>query len=590
MNGQGAVAGTINAVTKTAEPTSAMLGQALLSCGSYNTYHVAAGASGPLGRTAWYRVDASRSGSDGFVDRMDSGSTNLTGSLLWKPTPRVELKAAVDVLDDNLAKYFGTPLVPASAAADPLDVVRTTTGETIDGRTRFVNYNIDDGVAASRQVLVRADASWQMADTVTVSNVVYTFDADRNWRNAEGYVYCAEVVDVCTSVGDISRYYGYFRIDHDQRLTGDRLTLNVNTPVAGRDNRALIGLELSTLDFERTRGFRIRVPPAPGDIVNLLNPVAGTYGPDEIRGISPTAIDTRAMFVEDSVEVTRRLRLSASLRYDALDLDRVNLDASRNPASGGFERTFAWWSWRAGAVARLRRGLVAYGQYSNAKDPVSANIFLVNANQNFDLTAARQWEVGVKADVGSGRTQVTAAWFDISRDDVLQRFSLDSTTNIGGIDSRGLELDGSFRLSDQARVGGNVGITDAAYRPSANFVQFAGNRPPNVPAVTTNAWASYQRLAGLPVEIGGSIRHVGDRYASNANAIELRRYTIVDAYAAWTRDRLRVTARVDNLANTTYASWADVYYIEQNDPSFLYAHQLMLGAPRTFSVQLQVGF
>jgi outer membrane receptor protein involved in Fe transport len=70
----------------------------------------------------------------------------------------------------------------------------------------------------------------------------------------------------------------------------------------------------------------------------------------------------------------------------------------------------------------------------------------------------------------------------------------------------------------------------------------------------------------------------------------MKRYTIVDAYVAWTRDRLRVTARVDNLADTTYASWADPFYVGQNDPAFLYANELMLGAPRAFSVQLQVGF
>ncbi|HEY7444924.1 MAG TPA: TonB-dependent siderophore receptor [Vicinamibacterales bacterium] len=590
INGQGAVAGTINAVTKTAEPTSAMLGQALFSYGSFNTYHAAAGAVGPLGHSLWYRIDASRSGSDGFVDRMDSGSTNLTGSLLWRPTARVGVKASVDFLDDDLAKYFGTPLVPVSAAAEPLDVIRTTTGETIDGRTRSVNYNVEDGFAQSRQLVVRGDFSWQLSDRVALANVVYGFDADRRWRNAEGYVYCTAVVDVCTSIGQISRYYGYFRINHDQQIFGDRLTLNVNTKVGGRENRALVGFEASTLDFERTRGFRIRVPLAPGDSVDPLNPVPGTYGQEEIRGISPTGIGTWGLFVEDSLAVTSRLRLAGALRYDGLDLDRVNLDASRNVIAGGFTRTYNWWSWRAGAVVNLRPDVVAYGQYSNARDPVSANIFLVNANQNFDLTQAEQWEIGVKADLAAGRTQVTATYFDIARDDVLERFALDSTTNIGGIDSHGVEFAGSTRLGGRTSVGANLAITDASYRPSANFVRFAGNRPPNVAPVAANAWASYQRVANLPIEIGGSARFVGDRFASNANRIEMKRYTVVDAYVAWTRDRLRVTARVDNVANTTYASWADPFYIEQNDPSFLYSHELMLGTPRAFSVQLQVGF
>ena len=590
VNGQGAVAGTINAVTKSAEPTTAHQWRALAAFGRFNTYQMAVGAAGPIASNLWYRVDASRNGTDGWVDRMDSASTNVTASVLWRPVPRVRVKLSGDVLDDDLPQYFGTPLLPTSAAVDPLDVIRTTTGETIDGRTRFVNYNVDDGVAGARQTLLRADLSVDLTPQVTLQNTAYGFDARREWQNAEGYVYCGSVVDVCTNIGQIQRYYGYFIINHEQRLYGDRVTLNVNTPIAGRDHRAVVGFEASTLDFERTRGFRRQVPAVPGDSVDLLNPVPGQYGPVELRGISPTAITQWGLFVENSLALTPRLRLAGGLRYDGLDLDRKNLSPTRVPESGGFTRSYTWWSYRAGAVATLGRGVVAYGQYSNAKDPVSSNIFLVNAAQNFDLTEARQWEVGLKADLGRGRTQVTLAWFDIERDDVLDRFALDSATNIGGITSQGLEAAATVQVTPDVRVGVNGAYTDSEYLPSANFVRFAGNRAPNVPKATANGWASYQNIGGLPLEVGASARIVGDRFGTNANTVTLRRYTVADAYAAWTRGRYRVTARVDNLTDAVYASWADPFYLQQVDPSFLYANQLMLGAPRTFGVQVQVGF
>jgi iron complex outermembrane recepter protein len=590
VNGQGAVAGTINAVTKSAEQTSAHQGRALVAFGRFSTYQVAAGAAGPVASNLWYRVDVSRNGSDGWVDRMSSGSTNVTASLLFRPVPRVRLKLSGDVLDDDLPQYFGTPLMPTTSAVDPLDVIRTTTGETIDARTRFVNYNVDDGVARARQVLLRADLSVELAPSVTLHNTAYGFDADREWRNAEGYVFCASVVDVCRTPGEVQRYYGYFLISHDQRLYGNRLTVNINTPVAGLDHRAVVGVEASTLDFERTRGFRRQVPPAPGDSVNLLSPVPGQYGPVELRGISPTAIATWGVFAENSLAVAPRLRLAGGLRYDGLDLDRQNLSPTRVPEAGGFTRTYNWWSWRAGAVATLGGGVVAYGQYSNAKDPVSSNIFLVNANQNFDLTEARQWEVGVKADLGRGRTQATLAWFDIERDDVLDRFAVDSATNIGGITSRGLEAAATVQVHTDVRVGVNAAVTDSSYQPSPNFVAFAGNRAANVPRVTANAWASYERIGGWPLEAGGAVRFVGDRFGSNANTVTLTSYAVADAYAAWTRGRYRLTARIDNLRDAVYASWADPFYLQQNNPSFLYANQLMLGAPRSFGLQVQVGF
>jgi iron complex outermembrane receptor protein len=590
LNGQGAVAGTVNAVTKQAAPTSTTEVNGLVSYGRFNTYQTAIGVNGPITDSLWYRLDASRYGSDGFVDRSTSGSSNVTGSLLWRPSPRADLRFSVDYLDDDVGSYFGTPLLPAAAIVDPLDVITTATGEGLDARTRFVNYNVDDPVNGARQLLLRSDAEVKLNDQVTLRNTLYGFDATRHWQNAEGYVYCTAVVDVCTSVGEIQRYYGYFFVDHDQRMYGDRLSLDLRTPIGRRENRAIVGFEASALDFDRGRGFRRSVPQVPGDAVDLLNPAPGSYGPRELRGVSPTRIDSWALFAEDSLPLTSRVRVTGALRYEEMNLDRVNQDAAGNLESSGFTRDFSWWSWRVGGVVNLRPDLVAYGQYSNAKDPVNANILLVNANQDFDLTDARQWEVGLKADLHGGRAQVTAAWFDIERDDILERFALDSASTVGGITSRGLELTASARPTDHARLGANVAWTDATFVPSLNFVRFAGHTPPNVPEVVTNLWGSYENIGGAPLDVGGSVRVVGERQANNANTISLNRYALADAHVAWTFGSARLTFNVDNLTDTAYASWSDVFYLGETDPSFIYSNTLMLGPPRTFSVMLQIGF
>ena len=590
LNGQGAVAGAVNAVTKRAAPTDTHQWNGLFSYGRFNAHQIAVGVNGPVSETLWYRMDFSDYGSDGHVERMSPRSSNLTGSLLWRPGPRADLEFEFDLLDDDVGSYFGTPLLPDDHVVEPLDVITTTTGEGIDARTRFLNYNVGDAVNDSRQLLLRADAEFRLSDSVTLRNTTYGFGADRDWQNGDGFAYCTGVFDVCRRVGEVQRYYGYFWLDHDQRLVGNRAFLDVRTPTPGGGNRATIGVEASTLDFERTRGFRIGVPQVPGDGVDLLDPAPGVYGPRELRGIAPTWIDSRALFVEDSLALTSRFRVAGALRYEAMDLERVNLNAAREVEGGGFTRAFRWWSWRAGAVVNLHDDVVAYGQYSNAKDPVDANIFLVNANRDFDLTDARQWEVGVKADLAGGRTQFIAAWFDVERDDVLEQFARDSATTIGGIASRGLELAVAASPSDAARLGANLAWTDAVFAPSANFVEFAGNTPPNVPTVLTNLWGSFRNTGGVPVEIGGAVRVVGDRQADNANTIVLDGYALADAWIAWERDRVRVTFAVDNLTDTAYASWSDVFYLGQTDPSFFYANTLMLGVPRTWSLMLQTRF
>ena len=105
-------------------------------------------------------------------------------------------------------------------------------------------------------MLFRLDLSWRLTDNIELKNTTYSFNADRDWGNAEGYVYCTAVVDVCTETGVIQRYYGYFFVTHDQDLLGNRFTANINSQIAGLDNRLVAGIELTDLDFERARGFR----------------------------------------------------------------------------------------------------------------------------------------------------------------------------------------------------------------------------------------------------------------------------------------------------------------------------------------------
>ena len=321
----------------------------------------------------------------------------------------------------------------------------------------------------------------------------------------------------------------------------------------------------------------------------------GRYGPRERVGIAPTFIRSWAVFLEDSLPVGDRLRLSGAVRFDGMSLDRQNLDAPDLVLNRetSFTRDFQWFSWRAGAVVGLVDDVVAYGQVSNAKDPVGEDLFLVNAGQNFDLTNARQYEVGLKADIGGGRTQLTAAVFDIERDDILERYDLDSVFNIGGIRSRGVELAVSSRPTDDTYFGASVAVTNAKLIAGANIEQFTGNNPGNVPRHVTQAWGSYQNIGGSPLELGASVRAVGDRWATHRNVISMNGYALGDIWLALNFDRARLSLNVYNVTDTAYASWAHFQYIgnTENGPwGLFYANQLMLGPPRTVSLTLSTRF
>jgi iron complex outermembrane receptor protein len=139
------------------------------------------------------------------------------------------------------------------------------------------------------------------------------------------------------------------------------------------------------------------------------------------------------------------------------------------------------------------------------------------------------------------------------------------------------------RPKDAWKVWGNVAYVDARYA-DYNFAggSYSGNTPPNVPRIVGNAGASYRFATTLPVELGMSVRHVGDRFNSDANAVVLNAYTTADAFAYVdipksffpAVDQTRLTFRVRNITDKRYAIWGDPFYPDQ----------ILLGAPRTYEV------
>ena len=587
LHGQGAVAGTVNVVTKQAELEEPNAVNFVASAGRYGTNVLGLGAGGELNETSWYRFDVSQRASDGYVDRMDSQSLNTTGSILWNATKDLSVKISFDHLDDELADYWGTPLVPTESARLPMfDVVSTRTGETLDRATRFRNYNVLDSRAESDQLFLRADVVWKPNSNLTIKNTIYRFDANRDWLNAEGYVYCTEVVDVCTQIGEVQRYYGYFFVSHKQDLVGARVTGQYDLVLGETLSSFLGGFETTSLDFVRTRGFRRSEPLSPTDSVDLYAPIAGNYGPEELRGVSPTDIETKALFFENVTEISERLSLVGAFRYEELELDRENFNSNGALEASSFDRNFNWTSWRLGSVLKLTDGIAAYLQYSDAKDPVNSNIFLVSGGEDLDLTDAEQWEIGLKAVLPDAGVEATLAYFDVERDDVLEQIGIDSATNVGGRESNGIEVTATWIASAQLRFGMNMAYTEAEFSRSTNFQDFAGNTPPNVPERTANIWASY-KVKNLPLNLGAAVRYVDDRFGDNANGVTLKSYSTVDVFASWKHKNITLNGRINNLADQEYVPWSDVFYLGQNDPSFIYANQLPLGSPRTYEVSIE---
>lgn len=575
LYGEGAVAGTINMVTKKPVLGGDSDSELLLSYGRFDSWEVGFGSGGPLSGSTAYRIDIDNAQSDGWVERADSRSTNITGAMLWAVNENLDLMLTGDYLDDDLPSYWGTPFVTSNFAGDHAmdNVIRARDDRVIDSRTRFLNYNVDDHVSESRHIWTRLLAEWRASENVTLRNQFYFFTADRKWINSEQYPF-----NPVTEMIDRDRFF----VLHDQDLYGNRIDITLRHNIGAWENTMVAGVDYSDLDFVRSRGF------PDGDSVNPLQPLPGVFGPLD-RRISPTRMETVAVFFEDRLQISDALSLVAGTRYDRIDLVRenFNLDGSFD-ATSSFTDTFNPVSWRVGLVFQFNQDVSLFGQYSKAQDPPSSSsLFLVNAGQNFDLSDADQWEAGVKAQLrdarGARKTELTISIYEISRNNILTQVSPTEVSNIGRQSSRGAELAIATNATERWRIGGNAAYIDSEYDLffDPDFgIEASGNRPPNVPKWTFNLWTSFSDLAGWPVEFGGGIRYVSDRQADSANTVTLLSYTLADVFVAYRLGRSRLMARVRNLLDRNYSPWADIYY----------PNQIVLGSPRTFEVSIYTNF
>ncbi len=567
LHGQGAIGATLNMITKKPETGSKSSYEFLSSYGRFDSVKVGFGAGAQLNENLWFRFDGSEYSSDGYVDNADPKSRNFTGSLLWKPNDQLKVTWGVDYLEDKLQNYWGTPIVTEGFATQPLDGVVAGTvsggGAAIDERMRFVNYNVNDEVAKSHQILTTLDLNWKQNNNLSFKNYSYFIHADREWRNSENYTF-----NSATNLIDRDRFF----VAHLQNTFGNRLSGKYKSAIAGMENQSLLGIDSSYIDFER----KTQPLASPGS-VNAFAPVSSSFGgsPSSFR-LNPTQVLTVAAFFENILSVTEKLKLVVGLRQDHIELSRLKLN---DPTAGGpFDRNFDPFSWRVGAVYELTPSMNIYAQMSSGADPLGSDIFLVNSNQNFDLAKSQQWEAGLKSRFMDGKGEMTLAVYHIERQNILIQDTNSSVVGgEGGQRSTGFEFEGLLQVTPKWRVGTNTSFTHAEF---GIFDTVSGNTPANVPEWVVNAWTNYSNVAGMPVDVGGTFRFVDDRFNTRFNNIEMLAYKTVDLHATYKRGKGRFTARLTNLFDEAYALWGDEFY----------SNQLILGSPRAFEISAQFDF
>lgn len=530
MYGEGAIGGVINVVPK--KPTDYFTAEGEAAYGTDNTRRFGVGVGGPISDRLSYRFDASGIQSDGWLDReSDFDSIALAGALSYRATNDLRFTISQDYGDQNPIRYFGTPLIDGK----------------ILGSIRDKSYNVKDSKVNYVDNWSQFKTEWSPTNWFELRNVAYRITSDRKWRNAEYYEFDA---------GDIFRS-DYIEIGHHTEQIGNRADATFRTPLPGGMKNAFVaGFEVNRIDHGRDNNS----PYEGYSIIDPFDPDLGFFD-DAIDGPSPYSREYEArteqygLFAENHLDLSKELSLVAGIRLDRPTVERTHF----RDATLGFDKSFSYVTWRAGAVYTPVPGLAFYGQYSTAVDPMGTGLLSLNqAQSELELATGRQVEVGVKQSFWAGRGEWTLALYDIEKQNLLSSDPNDPAADprqVGRQSSRGVELSVALQLTESLRYEGNVALLEAKYDEFIDGTDvFSGNRPNNVPEQVMNNWLAWAFLPDWEVRVG--VQWVGSVYGDDANSRESKRpdFTLVNLGLDYhVDDRSTITVRGFNVFDEIYA-------------------------------------
>lgn len=567
--GSGAVGGSINYLTKTAErydftEGQLRLGQNRLKEVSLGLNRRIAGSDNAAGPQHFARIDLNHRDAGYWVEGMHTRSTQLATSLLSDLGSGLTHTLAYEYQNEHVDRpYWGTPLRNPVA------------GELrIDPRTRFANYNSADGLYAQRVQWLRSVTQWRASDALELRNTFYAYDALRDYRNVETYRFNASNTQVIRSATLLQR--------HDHEVVGDRIEGTYKSRIAGRKSDWAFGLDVSV-------NRQTRFPNSLSGTVSTVDPYRfTTENFFDIPGMAPgfkadrdNKVTTTALYLENRTVVAPRLNLITALRHERIDLDLTNRRAVTATMPATYSRGYSPTTGRIGVVWDVAPGANLYAQYSTAADPPSgilSTASFADVMNNSELTSGRQAEVGSKIDFWGGKGTATLALYQITRRNIATQDPNNPgvTLLVGEQSAKGAELSVGLRPSPRWQLQANLTHVDARYEHfMQGGVSLAGKVPTNTPATVANLWVGYAITPQLQASAG--VRHVGKVYANAANTQWQSAYTLLDLGLAWKINRTStLTGRIRNATDRVYAANL--------------GSQAYLGAPRTADVALHVAF
>lgn len=551
--GRNSEAGAVNVTTR--RPTRHVEGYVRGELGEQGQHLEEAVISGPLSEKFSGRFAVRNSGTDNWVDNLQTGGPvskpkdlAYRGGLLWDiqrgtsaflSSERQEIRGKVGLM--VLRPYGDNPINDVSAGSFD------DNKKTIERHSLEINHDFSLGRLTS-------------LTSGTSTSLYSVAGADRTvalpWQGAADPV-------MKTETGDEDAF------NQDLRLSS----------LPGSPIFWVAGLNLYRAD----RTFNTDMP--------AYTAFFGAYSKDRTLQERSFRTESEALYGELTYPLTPRLKVTAGLRHTweekRFDARYDNgADNFGGPHTVSFDHRDLEDNYSTGRVALSYALSAATNVYAVLARGYKAGGFNDNATQVADGTpykaaVADNLEFGFKTEsVEQGLVLNGAVFLNRIKDDHLLSYNpgnnFASTAVNADTETKGFELEGRWRLGGGFTLSGGVShivgkvVGDVAIDPSAGGNVNAGNHLPDVPKWSWNAGVDYQRalessLLGLSAPVFNAklnYRYVGARAADAQNHFELEKYAKVDMRIGLISGNTEVYLWGDNLLDKRYDLYG--YYMQSN--------------------------
>ncbi|PHS77924.1 MAG: TonB-dependent receptor [Robiginitomaculum sp.] len=493
--GKDTVAGAINLITK--KPGDEFEGTISADLGNFGYTEFKGMVTVPLSDTVSFKGSISKADRDGFIrntgtgnDLMGVDTLSYRGQLRFTPRDNLDINLSFDGLNSDRLFMVGEPVT------DMLGLFTLP-------EDREVNFDFDPN--ESRDVYgVALTVEYELANGFTLKSLSGWRDTKAFFSNATDYSptsiifikytdefeqFSQEFQLISPDEGKLDYVVGAYLYTQDAFTNrdvplGDGFIEGFVAPFVAPAVAPLLGLDPANLTAAN---------------LDLISAIAG-FGPEGSNATTNTgAVTTNnyALFLNANYELSDRLTLGIGARYSIVEKDASWILDGRNSGPFGIgttnpdpitgaptplvnDRKDTAFSPAVSLTYAVTDTANVYAKYSSGfksggfnLDFINANELAANAGLEFDKETVDSYELGLKGTAGNFSFAAAAFLAEFSDYQVNQFIVLDPNasppltsiriTNAASVTSKGLELEASWRPTDELTFQGTLGFLDATF-------------------------------------------------------------------------------------------------------------------------------